>query len=165
MTFGTVLLPIPWSNKEKTQEFFENFQAGLRTYYRCLQNAELSGTESRIALDSQNRGPGLARNSAARSKKSDSVSTGVWCVPGLVRVLKSPSNPQNCRKKEKNPGKDPPKISVSRNKGGRKQMLSKRKQTQTNAGKRKQTQRRKRKQGQANASKRISDKRKFSRNA
>ena len=69
--------------KNKRRNFFDKFQAGLRTYNRCLQNAELSGTESRIAHDSQNRGPGLARNSAARSKKSDSTSTGVWCVPGF----------------------------------------------------------------------------------
>ena len=31
---------------------------------------------------------------------SESVSTGVWCVPGSGAGLKSPSNPQNCRKKK-----------------------------------------------------------------
>ena len=34
-------------------------------------------------------------------KSSENVSTRVWCVRGLARVLKTPSNPENCKKKEK----------------------------------------------------------------
>ena len=39
-------------------------------------------------------------NPAKEGPVPERVSTGVWCVPGLARVLKWPSNPQNCRQKE-----------------------------------------------------------------
>ena len=32
MSFGSVVLPVPWSKKVKTQDFLDKFEAGLRTH-------------------------------------------------------------------------------------------------------------------------------------
>ena len=43
MSFGTVLLPIPWLKKGKTQEFFDKFMAGPRTHNRHLVGVWIGG--------------------------------------------------------------------------------------------------------------------------
>ena len=53
MSFGTVLLPISWSKKGKTQDIFDKFEAGLRTHkHYILRWAKSRDSYLRIASES-----------------------------------------------------------------------------------------------------------------
>ena len=61
MSFGTVLLSIPWSKKGKTQDFFDKFEAGLRTHNKHMLSSDLESLLLLAVADHDKREPRLVK--------------------------------------------------------------------------------------------------------